>query len=270
MKMNRIIGIAICVATLLCTGVEVSAQRGNTSTRSSSSTTRSTTNSTTNSSSSSLRGSSSTRSSSSTSDKKEQAASSSTRGNSGTRSTNSTSSRPKSDVKPVMEHRGSAQTGTVNKKLKPEHVSPAENYKHLPTRGTKVTKYKATKNAHYVRYGTTDYYYKKGVFYSYDPIQKHYIVSRPPLGVRVDVIPQSRIIYLNDVNYYYYYGVFYRKVALQYEVVAPPVGAIVESIPDGYEQIMINGNTYYIVDGVQYKAVVYHGEIWYEVIKIMD
>ncbi|MBP5456139.1 MAG: hypothetical protein J6Y37_06540 [Paludibacteraceae bacterium] len=263
--MNRIISVAICVATLLLTGVDASAQRGATSSRSSSSTTRTSTNS---SSSSSVRSSESTRGSSA---KKEQATTSSTRSSSSTRSTStSSSSRPSSDTKPVMEHRGSAQTGTSNKKLKPEHVSPAENYRNLPVRGSKVSKYKATKNAHYVRYGTTDYYYKKGVFYSYDHVQKHYVVTRPPLGVRVDVIPQSRIIYLNDVNYYYYYGVFYRRVATQYEVVAPPVGAIVESIPEGYEQIVVNGNTYYIVDGVQYKAVVYHGEIWYEVIKIMD
>ena len=50
-------------------------------------------------------------------------------------------------------------------------------------------------------------------------------------------------------------------------VVQAPVGAVVESIPEGYEKLIINGETYYIVDGVQYKAVVYDGEIWYEVIK---
>lgn len=133
-----------------------------------------------------------------------------------------------------------------------------------------MSKYKATSNSRIVRYAGVDYYYKKGVFYNYDRVHNHYVVSRPPLGMRVSVIPQSRIIYLNDVNYYYYYGVFYRRVASEYEVVAPPVGAIVESIPDGFEQLVVNGNTYYIVDGVQYKAVVYHGEIWYEVIKIVD
>ena len=39
-------------------------------------------------------------------------------------------------------------------------------------------------------------------------------------------------------------------------VVQAPVGAVVESIPEGYEKLIINGETYYIVDGVQYKAVV--------------
>lgn len=253
MKMNRIISVAVCAAMLLFSGVEASAQRGSSS-RSSSSTTTTTRSSN---SSSSTRGSSSTR--------EHNVA---PRNNSTT--TKSSSQVVKQEPNPTMQSRGSVQTGTSNKKLKPEHVSPAENYKSLPKRGTKVTKCKATHGAHVVRYSGADYYFKKGVFYSYDHVHSHYVVTRPPLGVRVNVIPQSRIIYLNDVNYYYYYGVFYRKVFNEYEVVLPPVGAIVESIPDGYEQLMVNGNTYYIVDGVQYKAVVYHGEIWYEVVKIMD
>lgn len=255
MKMNRILSVAVCVATLLFAGVEASAQRG-TSTRSSSSSTTTVT--------------SSGRSSASDRNATTRDHSNVAPRNTKSSTTSSTSKPAAPEAKPTLESRGSVQTGTNNKRLKPEHVSPSENYKKLPSRGTTVTKYKATKNAHYVKHGTVDYYFKKGVFYSYDPIHKHYVVSRPPVGLRVPTIPQSRIIYLHDVNYYYYYGVFYRRVASVYEVVLPPVGAIVESIPDGYEQLMINGNTYYIVDGVQYKAVVYHGEIWYEVIKLLD
>ncbi|MEM6765701.1 MAG: DUF6515 family protein [Bacteroidota bacterium] len=52
------------------------------------------------------------------------------------------------------------------------------------------------------------------------------------------------------------------------EVVTPPVGAVVESIPNGYEEIEIQGNTYYLVDDIQYKAVIQAGEVWYEVIKV--
>lgn len=51
-------------------------------------------------------------------------------------------------------------------------------------------------------------------------------------------------------------------------MVSPPVGAIVESIPDGYQTVVIDGETYYTVDGAQYKPVVQdNGEVWYEVIK---
>jgi hypothetical protein len=48
---------------------------------------------------------------------------------------------------------------------------------------------------------------------------------------------------MHDVRYYYYYGVFYTMTPTnEYEVVLPPVGAIVESIPEGYEKLEIDGN----------------------------
>jgi hypothetical protein len=68
--------------------------------------------------------------------------------------------------------------------------------------------------------------------------------------------------------YYYYNGTYYENVNQhEYVVVAPPVGALVESIPDNFQELVINGDTYYIVDGVQYRATLYNNEIWYEVIK---
>lgn len=252
--MKGLISVAMCMATLLFSGVEVSAQRESSSSRSSSTV-------------SSGRGSEG--SSSSRDNVTKRGESTANRGSSSSSSHSQVSARP-AETRPSLQPRGSVQTGTNNKHLKPTYVSPSENYKSLPERGKKVSKFKATSGAHYVKFSGVDYYYKKGVFYSYDHLHKHYVVSRPPLGVRVNIIPQARVIFLNNVNYYYYYGTFYRRVAAEYEVVAPPVGAIVESIPDGYEQLMVNGNTYYIVDGIQYKAVVYHGEIWYEVIKILD
>lgn len=73
---------------------------------------------------------------------------------------------------------------------------------------------------------------------------------------------------MTERPYYYYNGVYYEQRTDQYEVVSPPVGAIVESLPDGYETIEIDGETYYTVDGAQYKPVVQeNGEIWYQVIK---
>jgi hypothetical protein len=74
---------------------------------------------------------------------------------------------------------------------------------------------------------------------------------------------------IRNVDYYYYNGTYYRPYGNEYATVAPPIGALVESIPGGYEKLMINGETYYVVDGIQYRAVLNRGEIWYEVIKIM-
>lgn len=171
-------------------------------------------------------------------------------------------------LSPTPHRRGQVQTGTINKKLPPSRVSPSANYKKLPPRGAVVSKRKAIKHAHVVRHSGVDYYFKNGIFYRYN--SGNYIVSRPPIGIRVATIPTPRVVWVNNVKYYYYYGTFYNHVTItnEYEVIKPPLGAIVESIPDGYEKIEIDGNTYYVVDGVQYKAVVYEGEIWYEVIKV--
>lgn len=172
--------------------------------------------------------------------------------------------------RPVLHPKGrEAQTATNNKKLPPKKVRPSENYHKMERRGEVVSKRHATHNSQILRHNNHDYYYKKGVFYHYHNNQ--YVVSRPPIGVHVHAIPTPRIIVLHNVRYYYYYGAYYTMVGPNdYVVVQAPVGAVVESIPEGYEKLIIDGETYYIVDGVQYKAVVYDGEIWYEVIKILN
>ncbi|MCQ2192905.1 MAG: DUF6515 family protein [Paludibacteraceae bacterium] len=173
-------------------------------------------------------------------------------------------------VGPTMQQKGKhAQTATTNKKLPAKKVTPSDNYKKMYARGHEVSKHHAVSNSHHISHNNVSYYYKKGVFYKYH--NNKYIVSRPPVGVCVASIPNPRIVVVNHVQYYYYYGVYYRMTPThQYEVVHAPVGAVVESIPEGYEKLIIDGETYYIVDGVQYKAVIYDGEIWYEVIKIID
>ena len=51
-------------------------------------------------------------------------------------------------------------------------------------------------------------------------------------------------------------------------MVSPPVGAVVESLPDGYETVIIDNETYFSIDGALYQPVMQdNGEVWYEVIK---
>lgn len=178
-----------------------------------------------------------------------------------------------SPAAPALTPKGQhAHTATSNKNLPPKRVTPNENYRKMHARGAFVSKHEATNKAQVIRHNNNNYYYKKGVFYQHDHARDKYVVCHPPIGVRVKTIPTPRIVVVKSVRYYYYYGTYYHyNVAYNdYEVVQAPVGAVVESIPDGYEKLLINGETYYIVDGVQYKAVIYDGEIWYEVIKILN
>lgn len=182
------------------------------------------------------------------------------------------SSRPTHQVTPPKApnrvDRGPVSTSSPSKRLQPHKVAPAANYHKQPHYGSAVSVKKATRKSHVIKHHTGDYYYRDGIFYRYH--NNKYVIHRPHAGFRVASIPEYRVVWVNGVSYYYYYGTFYSYMApsREYVVVAPPVGAIVESIPDGYERIDINGNTYYTVGGVQYKAVIFNGEIWYEVIKV--
>ena len=171
---------------------------------------------------------------------------------------------------PNRVDRGPVSTSSPSKRLQPHKVAPGANYHKQPHYGSAVPMKKATKKSHVIKHHTGDYYYRDGIFYRFH--NNKYTIHRPHAGFRVASIPEYRVVSVNGVSYYYYYGTFYSYMApsREYVVVAPPVGAIVESIPEGYEKIDINGNTYYTVGGVQYKAVIFNGEIWYEVIKVDD
>ena len=165
---------------------------------------------------------------------------------------------------------GRVQTATspTSKKMRAERIAPTRSYRDMPARGHEVSHGHATRRAEIITHKSDTYYFRDGICYHH--CNDRYVVSRPPVGIRVQRLPHYRTIWLNNICYYYYYGTFYRYIDAMstYEVVVPPVGAIVESIPEGYQQLTIEGQTYYIVDGIQYKPVIYDGEIWYEVIKV--
>lgn len=60
-----------------------------------------------------------------------------------------------------------------------------------------------------------------------------------------------------NTNYYYNDGCFYKKrYDGRYEVVVPPAGAIVYSLPDYYETLTLNGVLYYKVYDTLYSLTV--------------
>ncbi len=77
----------------------------------------------------------------------------------------------------------------------------------------------------------------------------------PHHGVFVRTIPRNYVtIRYGRVPYYYGDGVFYRHVGISYIVSAPPIGFVVTSLPD-YQVVAINGDTYFVYNGVYYRQV---------------
>lgn len=69
-------------------------------------------------------------------------------------------------------------------------------------------------------------------------------------------------------NYYYQDGVFYVMDASgQYKVIVPPAGAVVETLPEDYDLVVLSdGNEYYKVDDTIYKITITEGKPYFEVL----
>ena len=70
-----------------------------------------------------------------------------------------------------------------------------------------------------------------------------------------------------NAEYFYQDGVFYTVSASGvYSTIVPPAGALVTSLPDDYEIIVLNGIEYYMVDNTVYRTTVFEGEPYLEVL----
>ncbi len=108
----------------------------------------------------------------------------------------------------------------------------------------------------------------KGKFYR--KVNSNYVLSMPPIGVRVKTLPSARVLFrFNNRPYYCYGGVIYSKIESgEYEVVAPKVGMVVPELPEaGVSELSIDGKIYYEYDEILYKAVPTKRGVQYEVIE---
>ena len=67
-------------------------------------------------------------------------------------------------------------------------------------------------------------------------------------------------------DYYYQDGVFYTLNNGEYRVIEPPIGALVEEIPEDYDEIELGGKTYYQVEDTLYKPTIINGKLHFEVV----
>lgn len=70
-----------------------------------------------------------------------------------------------------------------------------------------------------------------------------------------------------DSEYYYQDGVFYvQNKNGEYKVIVPPAGALVETLPDDFDMVTLNGEEYYKVDDTVYRVTVAEGKPYFEVL----
>ena len=139
-------------------------------------------------------------------------------------------------------------------------------------------------------FGADQFYYSGGLFYrQYD---NQYKVVVPPIGASVPTLPSdAQQVVINGQTYYEYKGVYYSEsqnadgktvyiVAGKDGVLntdngddnnadnGPQVGDVVSQLPEGYKEVMVKGNKYYVSDyGVYYEQVFGEdGKVSYKVI----
>ena len=70
-----------------------------------------------------------------------------------------------------------------------------------------------------------------------------------------------------DRNYFYQDGVFYIvNAGGQYQVIVPPAGALVQSLPEDYDTLTLGGVQYYRVDDTVYRLTLVDGAPYLEVL----
>jgi hypothetical protein len=94
----------------------------------------------------------------------------------------------------------------------------------------------------------------------YSTVHTNYVVRTSDDYYNTNLITQ------NGQDYYYQDGVFYILHNGQYYVIEPPIGALVTEIPADYEEIELEGRTYYQVEDTLYKATVIDGALYFEVV----
>ncbi len=110
-----------------------------------------------------------------------------------------------------------------------------------------------------------EYFLVQGIYY----VKRNgvYVRRLPPIGFRMASLtgPMFRLA-VGGNAYIFSEGVFYTRVDDQFEMVAPPKGAIVEELPKDVEELLLDGMTAYELYDTLYAKT----EGGYEVIGTLD
>jgi len=116
-------------------------------------------------------------------------------------------------------------------------------------------------------------YYRAPYHYYPRPYYRPYRYYGMPVGFVVNVLPYGFLSFNTAWGPYYYSdGYFYQPYAgegtqrEQYQVVDPPMGVVIPSLPSGVNTVVIDGNTYYEKNGTYYQEILQDKQVKYVVV----
>lgn len=96
--------------------------------------------------------------------------------------------------------------------------------------------------------------------YHHDEHAYYHWHDHPHYGYRTHFLPEGAfVVWVDGARYFYYDGLYYMRDGDVYELVSPPIGAYVSSIPPDFQPVSINGRIYYTDGGVYYLLTEHHG-----------
>ena len=158
-----------------------------------------------------------------------------------------------------------AQTQVVNRtKVEKVHKVKRKVRRHN-RRVERRTLRRLPKGTKAIMHRKVAYYPVGGMFYI--ARKGVYVRSFPRPGFRVRILPRTAIrIVVRSGAYRYADGVFYQQIGDEYEIVAPPKGAVVYELPVDAEEIDFDGIPAYELNDAVYKAV----QDGYEIIDVLE
>jgi hypothetical protein len=121
---------------------------------------------------------------------------------------------------------------------------------------------------------STTYYYANGAYYVAAPAGG-YQVAPAPVGVTI-VNPPAQVVNVtvNEQNYGYANGAYYDVIPPEeeggeptYEVIEPPMGAMVDSLPEGSTSTTVDGTAYFIYNDTYYRPFYSGSDVVYRVVE---
>ncbi|MBG0859659.1 MAG: hypothetical protein IQL11_09165 [Bacteroidales bacterium] len=171
-------------------------------------------------------------------------------------------------------------TGTVNLEAQPGFTkkgkfknqnSPKTNGLH-DYRGGKKSYYLYNNRDEFINFRGHDYKYSNGRYYARH--NRGYRMVPPPYGIRVSYIPRECVsVMVKGRPFFYFEGIFYRHnpPGRYYEVVAPPVGALVPQLPpSGVMVRIVNGSRFLEYDNILFMPVTTRWGVQYRVVRVFN
>jgi len=139
--------------------------------------------------------------------------------------------------KPHVVHKHQA----VTRRHRPHYVK-----KHRHNRRLHQSRF-----SHRLRYNR--HLYRSRYSRNYRSYPRIHYGHRHSYGHRVHILPYGFISFsIAGLSYYYGSGNYYRDYGGYYEVIQPPIGALIPVPPPGYRIVVIDSHEYYLSGGIYY------------------